>query len=90
MSLELVQTQILVALAEVFLKESMIQAFGIITTHYNLKVMAELDFMDNANMQFDSETFNLYLAYNWGSRSSYTFEVASKNGIENFNDKAKR
>ncbi|RPG55086.1 MAG: DNA mismatch repair protein MutS [Flavobacteriales bacterium] len=82
------------ALAEVFLKEFYDSgAFGIITTHYsNLKVMAsELDFMDNANMQFDSETFEpLFRLITGEAGSSYTFEVASKNGIENFLiDKAK-
>ena len=83
------------ALAEVFLKEFYDSAaFGIITTHYsNLKVMAsELDFMDNANMQFDSETFEpLFKLITGEAGSSYTFEVASKNGIENFLiDKAKQ
>ena len=82
------------ALAEVFLKEFYDSgAFGIITTHYsNLKVMAsELDYMDNANMQFDSETFEpLFRLITGEAGSSYTFEVASKNGIENFLiDKAK-
>lgn len=82
------------ALAEVFLKEFYDSgAFGIITTHYsNLKMMAsELDFMDNANMQFDSETFEpLFRLITGEAGSSYTFEVASKNGIENFLiDKAK-
>ena len=82
------------ALAEVFLKEFYDSgAFGIITTHYsNLKVMAsELDFMDNANMQFDSETFEpLFKLITGEAGSSYTFEVASKNGIENYLiDKAK-
>ena len=83
------------ALAEVFLKEFYDSAaFGIITTHYsNLKVMAsELDFMDNANMQFNSETFEpLFKLITGEAGSSYTFEVASKNGIENFLiDKAKQ
>ena len=82
------------ALAEVFLKEFYDSgSFGIITTHYsNLKVMAsELDYMDNANMQFDSETFEpLFKLITGEAGSSYTFEVASKNGIENFLiDKAK-
>ena len=76
------------ALAEVFLKEFYDSAaFGIITTHYsNLKVMAsELDFMDNANMQFNSETFEpLFKLITGEAGSSYTFEVASKNGIEKF------
>lgn len=82
------------ALAEVFLKEFYDSgSFGIITTHYsNLKVMAsELDYMDNGNMQFDSETFEpLFKLITGEAGSSYTFEVASKNGIENFLiDKAK-
>ena len=52
---------------------------------------SELDFMDNANMQFDSETFEpLFRLITGEAGSSYTFEVASKNGIENFLiDKAK-
>ena len=45
---------------------------------------SELVFMDNANMQFDSETFEpLYRLITGEAGSSYTFEVASKNGIEN-------
>ena len=73
------------ALAEAFLEEFYNrEAYGIITTHYsNLKVLAnELPFMSNANMQFDNHTlepvFNLILGE---AGSSFTFEVAQKNGI---------
>ncbi len=73
------------ALAEIFLEEFyQKEAFGIITTHYaNLKVLAdELDHVTNANMQFDAKTleptFKLYIGQ---AGSSFTFEVAQKNGI---------
>ena len=73
------------ALAESFLEEFYNrEAYGIITTHYsNLKVLAnELPNMSNANMQFDDRTlepiFNLILGE---AGSSFTFEVAQKNGI---------
>ncbi len=73
------------ALAEAFLEEFYQKgAYGIITTHYaNLKVLAdELDYMVNANMQFDARTyepmFNLVIGQ---AGSSFTFEVAQKNGI---------
>ena len=73
------------ALAEAFLEEFYNrEAYGIITTHYsNLKVLAnELPFMSNANMQFDNRTlepvFNLIMGE---AGSSFTFEVAQKNGI---------
>lgn len=73
------------ALAEAFLEEFYTrEAFGIITTHYsNLKVLAsELPHMTNANMQFDNRTlepiFNLITGE---AGSSFTFEVAQKNGI---------
>ncbi len=73
------------ALAESFLEEFYNrEAYGIITTHYsNLKVLAnELPNMSNANMQFDNKTlepiFNLILGE---AGSSFTFEVAQKNGI---------
>jgi DNA mismatch repair protein MutS2 len=73
------------ALAEIFLEEFYEKkAFGIITTHYaNLKVLAdELENVVNANMQFDERTleplFNLYIGQ---AGSSFTFEVAQKNGI---------
>ena len=60
------------------------KAYGLITTHYtNLKLLAnELPYMTNANMQFDSRTlqpvFNLVTGE---AGSSFTFEVAQKNGI---------
>lgn len=73
------------ALAESFLEEFYNrEAYGIITTHYsNLKLLAnELPNMSNANMQFDNRTlepiFNLILGE---AGSSFTFEVAQKNGI---------
>lgn len=73
------------ALAEIFLEEFYTKkAFGIITTHYaNLKVLAdELDHVVNANMQFDERTlepmFQLFIGQ---AGSSFTFEVAQKNGI---------
>ena len=73
------------ALAEIFLEEFYEKnAYGIITTHYaNLKVLAnELDNVANANMQFDTRTleplFNLQIGQ---AGSSFTFEVAQKNGI---------
>ncbi len=73
------------ALAETFLevfyeKES----FGILTTHYaNLKMLAnELPHMVNANMLFDSRTLEpLYKLHMGEAGSSFTFEVAQKNGI---------
>lgn len=73
------------ALAEIFLEEFYEKkAFGIITTHYaNLKVLAsELENVVNANMQFDEKTllplFKLFIGQ---AGSSFTFEVAQKNGI---------
>ena len=73
------------ALAEIFLEEFYKkQAFGIITTHYsNLKVLAnELDHVTNANMQFDERTLEpLFKLYVGQAGSSFTFEVAQKNGI---------
>ncbi|GAB1309741.1 DNA mismatch repair protein MutS [Urechidicola sp. KH5] len=73
------------ALAEIFLEEFYHKnAFGIITTHYaNLKVLAdELDHVVNANMQFNERTlepmFQLFIGQ---AGSSFTFEVAQKNGI---------
>lgn len=73
------------ALAETFLevfyeKES----FGILTTHYaNLKMLAnELPHIINANMLFDSRTLEpLYKLHMGEAGSSFTFEVAQKNGI---------
>ena len=73
------------ALAEIFLEEFYERkAFGIITTHYaNLKVLAnELDNVTNANMQFDERTLQpLYKLHVGQAGSSFTFEVAQKNGI---------
>ena len=73
------------ALAEIFLEVFYERkSFGIITTHYsNLKLLAnELPYMSNANMQFNDKTleptFNLVLGQ---AGSSFTFEVAQKNGI---------
>ena len=73
------------ALAEIFLEEFYHrEAFGIITTHYsNLKILAnELPFASNANMLFDEKSlepmYNLILGQ---AGSSFTFEVAQKNGI---------
>jgi len=73
------------ALAEIFLEEFYDKkAFGIITTHYaNLKVLAsELENVTNANMQFNEKTLEpLYKLYIGQAGSSFTFEVAQKNGI---------
>ncbi|WP_296636799.1 DNA mismatch repair protein MutS [Polaribacter sp.] len=73
------------ALAEIFLEEFYHKkAFGIITTHYsNLKVLAnELDNVTNANMQFDERSLEpLYKLFIGQAGSSFTFEVAQKNGI---------
>ena len=73
------------ALAEIFLGVFYERkSFGVITTHYsNLKLLAnELPHMSNANMQFNDKTleptFNLVLGQ---AGSSFTFEVAQKNGI---------
>jgi DNA mismatch repair protein MutS2 len=56
---------------------------GIITTHYsNLKILAnELPFATNANMMFDEKTLEVYKLALGQAGSSFTFEVASKNGI---------
>jgi len=73
------------ALAEIFLEEFYTKkAFGIITTHYaNLKILAdELPNVVNANMQFNSANFQPLYKLNLGQAgSSFTFEVAQKNGI---------
>lgn len=73
------------ALAETFLEVFYErEAFGIITTHYaNLKLLAnELPHAVNANMQFDSKTLEpLYKLHLGEAGSSFTFEVAQKNGI---------
>lgn len=73
------------ALAETFLEEFYARnAFGIITTHYaNLKMLAnEKDEMINANMMFDERTLEpMYKLALGQAGSSFTFEVAQKNGI---------
>lgn len=73
------------ALAEIFLEEFYDKkAFGIITTHYaNLKVLAnELENVTNANMQFNEHTLEpIYKLLIGQAGSSFTFEVAQKNGI---------
>ncbi|MFV0566802.1 MAG: endonuclease MutS2 [Flavobacteriaceae bacterium] len=73
------------ALAETFLEEFYHrEAFGIITTHYaNLKILAnELPHMLNANMLFDEQTLEpLFKLVIGQAGSSFTFEVAQKNGI---------
>lgn len=73
------------ALAEAFLEVFYERgSYGVITTHYaNLKALAnELPHVTNANMLFDSNTleptFQLILGQ---AGSSFTFEVAQKNGI---------
>ena len=73
------------ALAETFLEvfyEK--QAYGVITTHYaNLKLLAsELPYATNANMQFDRHSLEPMFQLQLGEAgSSFTFEVAQKNGI---------
>jgi DNA mismatch repair protein MutS2 len=73
------------ALAETFLEEFYHrEAFGIITTHYtNLKMLAnELPFATNANMLFDEKSLEpMYKLILGQAGSSFTFEVAQKNGI---------
>ncbi len=73
------------ALAEAFLEVFYERgAYGVITTHYaNLKALAnELPHATNANMLFNAKTleptFQLVLGE---AGSSFTFEVAQKNGI---------
>ncbi|NYJ29214.1 endonuclease MutS2 [Allomuricauda sp. ARW1Y1] len=73
------------ALAEAFLEVFYErEAYGVITTHYaNLKALAnELPHATNANMLFNAKTleptFQLVLGE---AGSSFTFEVAQKNGI---------
>ncbi len=73
------------ALAEAFLEVFYEKgSYGVITTHYaNLKALAdELPHATNANMLFNSQTlepaFQLILGE---AGSSFTFEVAQKNGI---------
>lgn len=73
------------ALAETFLEVFYErEAFGIITTHYsNLKLLAnEMPHIQNANMLFDEKTLlPLYKLVIGQAGSSFTFEVAQKNGI---------
>ena len=73
------------ALAETFLEEFYHrEAFGVITTHYsNLKILAnELPFASNANMLFDEKSLEpMYKLVLGQAGSSFTFEVAQKNGI---------
>ncbi|UJH91621.1 DNA mismatch repair protein MutS [Antarcticibacterium sp. 1MA-6-2] len=73
------------ALAETFLEVFYErESFGILTTHYtNLKMLAnELPHMTNANMMFDSRSLEpLYRLQLGEAGSSFTFEVAQKNGI---------
>ena len=73
------------ALAETFLEVFHEKgAYGIITTHYaNLKKMAtETENISNANMMFDSRQLQPIFKLKTGEAgSSFTFEVAQKNGI---------
>ena len=73
------------ALAEVILEDFYSRnSFGLITTHYsNLKLLAdEQPAMVNANMQFDDITLEPVFKLILGEAgSSFTFEVAQKNGI---------
>jgi len=73
------------ALAETFLEVFYEKgSYGILTTHYaNLKKLAnELPEMSNANMMFDSRTLEpIYKLQVGEAGSSFTFEVAQKNGI---------
>ena len=73
------------ALAETFLEVFHERgSYGIITTHYaNLKMMAnETEGITNANMLFDARTLEpLFKLHVGEAGSSFTFEVAQKNGI---------
>ena len=73
------------ALAETFLEVfHERESFGIITTHYtNLKMMAnETKEIVNANMLFDARTLEpMFKLHRGEAGSSFTFEVAQKNGI---------
>ena len=73
------------ALAETFLEVFYErEAFGIITTHYaNLKLLAnELPHIQNANMLFNQNSLEPMFKLVIGQAgSSFTFEVAQKNGI---------
>ena len=83
------------ALAETFLEVFYERkSFGIITTHYsNLKLLAnEKAHMLNANMMFDERSLEpMYKLALGQAGSSFTFEVAQKNGIPyNLINKAKK
>ena len=83
------------ALAETFLEVFYERkAFGVITTHYtNLKLLAnELPHATNANMQFNNRSLEpMYQLILGEAGSSFTFEVAQKNGIPyNLVNKAKK
>lgn len=83
------------ALAEAFLEVFYERgAYGVITTHYaNLKALAdELPHATNANMLFNSKTLEPIFTLELGQPgSSFTFEVAQKNGIPyNLINKAKK
>jgi len=83
------------ALAETFLEVFYERkAFGVITTHYtNLKLLAnELPHATNANMQFNNRSLEpMYHLILGEAGSSFTFEVAQKNGIPyNLINKAKK
>ena len=73
------------ALAEVILEDFYERnSFGLITTHYaNLKLLAdEQAAMVNANMQFNDKTLEPVFKLVLGEAgSSFTFEVAQKNGL---------
>lgn len=73
------------ALAETFLEVFYErESYGVITTHYsNLKMLAnELPHATNANMMFDNKTLEpTYQLILGQAGSSFTFEVAQKNGI---------
>ena len=73
------------ALAETFLEVFYErEAYGIITTHYaNLKLLAnELPHIQNANMLFNQNSLEpMYKLVTGQAGSSFTFEVAQKNGI---------
>ncbi|WP_297794854.1 DNA mismatch repair protein MutS [uncultured Eudoraea sp.] len=83
------------ALAEAFLEVFYERgSYGVITTHYaNLKALAdELPHTTNANMLFNSKTLEPTFQLELGQPgSSFTFEVAQKNGIPyNLINKAKK
>ncbi len=70
------------------------KAFGVISTHHtNLKLLvSELPHATNANMQFNTHSLEpMYQLLIGEAGSSYTFEVAQKNGIPyNLINKAKK